>query len=103
MLACVAGCRHISVCIAGAITTGATVASSVVPSRSLARPAVIDAIVFAVAGATITRSAACPRATWRTLATSSCTLVVTGCLLIDSQVGVPTNRSASSVGTTVTS
>jgi hypothetical protein len=63
MLWVVAGCRHISVCIAGATTTGAVVASRVVPRRSSASPAVIFARVFAVAGATITRSAAWPSAT----------------------------------------
>ena len=57
MFATVAGCCHISVCIAGAISTGARVASRVVPSRSEASPAAIDAIVLAVAGATTTRSA----------------------------------------------
>ena len=36
--ACVAACAHISVCIAGATTTGAAEASTVVPSRSSARP-----------------------------------------------------------------
>ena len=101
--ATVAGCRHISVCIAGATTTGADVASSVVPSRSSARPAAIEASVLAVAGATITRSALRPRATWRTSATSSCTEVVTGLRLIASHVVSPTKRSASAVGTTCTS
>ncbi|MGC0370201.1 hypothetical protein RKD05_002453 [Microbacterium sp. SLBN-111] len=103
MLCTVAGCRHISVCIAGATTTGAVVARRVVPSRSAASPAVIDARVFAVAGATMTRSADCPSDTCRTRATSSCTEVVTGLRLIASHVGSPTNRSASSVGTTCTS
>ena len=66
-------------------------------------PAAIFASVFAVAGAMITRSAEVPSATWRTSATSSCTLVVTGFLETASQVAVPTKRSASSVGTTCTS
>lgn len=39
---------------------GASVANAASCQRSLAQPAVIDAIVFAVAGATITSSAACP-------------------------------------------
>ena len=103
MLATVAGCCHISVCMAGAISTGALVASSVVPSRSEASPAAMDAIVLAVAGATTTRSARWPSATWRTSGTSSCTEVVTRLREIASQVGSPTNRSASSVGTTCTS
>ena len=37
-LACVAGCSHISVCIAGASTTGQRAVSSVLVSRSSARP-----------------------------------------------------------------
>jgi len=47
--------------MAGASSTGASVARSVVPSRSSAMPAVIFAIEFAVAGATTTRSAFCQR------------------------------------------
>ena len=62
MFAWVAGCRHISVCIAGAMTTGASLASTVLPSRSSARPVASFAIVFAVAGAITMRSAACPMA-----------------------------------------
>jgi hypothetical protein len=58
MFAWVAGCRHISVCIAGAMTTGASLASTVLPSRSSARPVASFAIVFAVAGAMTIRSAA---------------------------------------------
>ena len=38
MLSTTAGCSHISVCIAGQITTGARVASSVLVSRSVDRP-----------------------------------------------------------------
>ena len=44
--------------IAGATTTGAFVARSVEESRSSARPCAIFARMFAVAGATTTRSAA---------------------------------------------
>src|SRR5690606_39625951 len=61
-------------CIAGATATGAVAARRVVPRRSSASPAVIFAMVFAVAGAMITNSAAWPSATCRTCATSSCTL-----------------------------
>ena len=49
-MACVAAFCHISVCIAGATTSGAAVARTVVPSRSSARPAASFASVFAVAG-----------------------------------------------------
>ena len=64
-LACVAGCSHISVCIAGAKTTGhravSNVAvSSVAVNRSSARPATARASRSAVAGATTTRSASWP-------------------------------------------
>ena len=57
MLATVAGCCHISVCIAGATTSGPRLASTVVPSRSSAIPAASFAMVFAVAGAMTTASA----------------------------------------------
>ena len=50
MLACVAGLRHISVCMAGAMTIGASLASTVLPSRSSASPVASFAIVLAVAG-----------------------------------------------------
>ena len=73
----------------------------VVVDRGQRRPR--DGGVFAVAGATITRSADCPSDTCRTRATSSCTDVVTGLRLIASHVGSPTKRRASSVGTTWTS
>ena len=39
MLSCTAGWSHISVCMAGATTTGASVASSVPVSRSFEMPA----------------------------------------------------------------
>ncbi len=55
-----AGCSHISVCIAGATSTGARVASSVAVSRSSEIPAAYFPSSLAVAGATITRSARCP-------------------------------------------
>ena len=63
MFATVAGFSHISVCMAGAMTSGAEEARIVVPSRSSARPAASFAIVCAVAGATTITSAACPIAT----------------------------------------
>ncbi len=71
MFATVAGLRHISVCIAGAITRGAVLARIVLPSRSSAWPVAIFAMVFAVAGATTISSAAWPIATCRTSATPS--------------------------------
>ena len=58
---CTAGCSHISVCIAGASSTGARVASSVAVSRSDEIPAAYAPINRAVAGATRTRSACWPR------------------------------------------
>ena len=58
---CTAGCSHISVCIAGHTSTGARVASSVAVSRSSEMPAAYLPSSFAVAGATTTRSAVCPR------------------------------------------
>ena len=70
-LACVAGLRHISLCMAGARSTGASLASTVVPSKSSARPCASFAMVLAVAGAITMRSALWPSATWRTSATPS--------------------------------
>ena len=60
MLSTTAGCSHISVCIAGQITTGARVARSVLVSRSVDRPIRYAAMSRAVAGATRTRSAPWP-------------------------------------------
>ena len=71
MFATVAAFRHISVCIAGAMTSGAVEARTVLPRRSSAMPAASFAIVFAVAGAITMRSADWPIATCRTSATPS--------------------------------
>ncbi len=101
-LATVAGCSHISVCMAGAITTGAPVASSVPVSRSLAMPAAARANTSAVAGTITTRSASWPRRTWFTVSTASNTPVRTGLPLSASQVAMPTNCSEASVGITST-
>ncbi len=99
----VAGCSHISVCMAGTNTTGAAVASRVAVSRSSARPVAARASRSAVAGATTTRSAVCPMRTWATSGTSSHTSVRTGLPDSASKVAAPTNRSAEAVGTTRTS
>ncbi len=102
MFATVAGFCHISVCMAGAMTSGAVLARTVLPSRSSARPTASLAIVFAVAGAITMRSADWPIATCRTSATPSYRSVATGLRLIASRVGRPTKRSAASVATTCT-
>ena len=57
MLVWVAGCSHMALFIAGATSTGLSVASSAVEARSSASPAAILARRSAVAGATTTRSA----------------------------------------------
>ena len=57
MLATVAACCHIRTFIAGATSTGLSVASNSVDARSPARPAAIFARMSAEAGATTTRSA----------------------------------------------
>jgi hypothetical protein len=62
--ACVAGLAHMWVSIAGAMTSGACEARTVVPMRSSAKPLASRAIVCAVAGATTMTSACCPIATW---------------------------------------
>ena len=61
-LARVAACSHIRTFIAGAQSTGLSVASNSVVARSLARPPAMRAIRSAVAGQTTTRSAA--RLSW---------------------------------------
>ena len=102
-LAAVAGCSHISVCMAGASTTGHRAVSRVLVSRSSASPWAAFAIRSAVAGATTTRSADCPIRTCGTSWTSSHTSVDTGLPDSAAHVGAPTNSSAAAVGTTVTS
>ncbi len=74
----VAGCSHISVCIAGASTTGQRAVSSTLVSRSSASPCVARAIRSAVAGATRMRSASWPRRTCGTRCASVQTSVATG-------------------------
>src|SRR5215468_3160655 len=98
----VAGCSHISVCIAGAYSTGQRAVSSVAVSKSWAMPAAARAIRSAVAGATSTRSAVWPSRTWGTSATSLHTSAATGSPDSAAQVGSPTKRSASGVGMTLT-
>ena len=56
-LATVAGCSHMRTFIAGATSTGLSVASSTVAARSSASPAAMRASRSALAGATTTRSA----------------------------------------------
>ena len=89
-LAWVAGCSHISVCMAGAMTTGQRAVSSVLVSRSSARPCAARASRSAVAGATTTRSACWPRRTCGTSWTSVHTSVATGLPDRADQVGAPT-------------
>ena len=62
MAATVAGCCHIRTFIAGATSTGLSVASSTVAARSSASPAAMRASRSALAGATTSRSAA--RESW---------------------------------------
>ena len=102
-LAVVAACSHISVCIAGAITTGQRAVRRVLVSRSSASPWAAFAIRSAVAGATTTRSASWPIRTWGTSCTPVQTSVATGLPDSAAQVGAPTNSRAAAVGTTVTS
>ena len=69
-LARVAGCSHISVCMAGAMSTGPLAVSSDAVSRSSDMPAAARARTLALAGATTTRSAHRPRLTCGTAGTS---------------------------------
>src|SRR5258705_8698139 len=100
--ATVAGCSHISVCIAGTSTTGQRAVSSVFVSRSSASPCAALASRSAVAGATTTRSAHWPIATCGTSCTSAHTPVATGWPDSAAHVASPTKRSADAVGTTRT-
>src|SRR4051794_2610515 len=102
-LSWVAGCRHISVCMAGTKTTGQCAVSRVAVSRSSARPAAARARRSAVAGATTTSSASWPIRTCATSGTSDQTSVVTGLPDRASNVAAPTKCSAPGVGTTRTS
>jgi hypothetical protein len=102
-LAWVAACCHISVCMAGAKSTGPPAIRSVLVRRSPACPVAARASRSAVAGATTIKSASCPSRTWFTRWTSSKTLLLTGLPERASQVATPTNRVAASVGMTVTS
>ena len=61
-LAAVAAWVHMRTFIAGATSTGLSVASSTVAARSSARPAAMRARMLAVAGATTSRSAS--RESW---------------------------------------
>ena len=67
---CVAACRHIRTFMAGAISTGLSVASRVVEARSPANPCAALAIRSAVAGATTTRSAERDSSIWPISASS---------------------------------
>src|SRR5438093_83724 len=71
IFSCVAGFCHMCVSIAGAMTTGALVASTVVAMRSSAMPFARREMTCAVAGATTMTSASRPIATCPT-ARSSC-------------------------------
>ena len=103
--ATVAGCCHISVCIAGASSDRAARASSVVLSRSSARPCAARASRSAVAGATRSRgrpagrAATCAHLGDALEEVGGHRLAATG----PPSVGRPTNSSAASVGTTWTS
>src|SRR5690349_14117211 len=102
-LAWVAGCSHISVCMAGAMTTGQRAVSSTLVSRSSAWPVAARARRSAVAGATTTRSACWPIRACGTSVMSLHTSVCTGLPDSADQVAAPTKCRADAVGTTVTS
>ena len=66
----VAGFNHIRTFIAGAASTGLSVASRIVEARSSARPPAILARISAVAGATTSKSADRDNSMWPILASS---------------------------------
>ena len=69
--ACVAGCAHMWLSIAGATSTGAVVAKATQPSRSSAKPCARRARVVAVAGTMANSSACSPKRTWALLSSGS--------------------------------
>ena len=97
------GCSHISVCMAGATTTGARVASSVAVSRSPERPERRSEISRAVAGHTTTVSARWPSEVWGMAEEgSSHSDVTAGSDARAENVVAPTIRSAPAVSTGTT-
>ena len=86
--------------MAGAKTIGHVAVSKTFVSKSLAAPDAARDNKSAVAGATITKSAACPIRTCGTSATSSHTCAFTGLPESASQVAEPTKFSEACVGTT---
>jgi len=89
--------------IAGASTSGASVANAVVDSRSSARPQASFAMVLAVAGTIAKTSASSASETWWTCASaSSHRPTATGSPVSARNVVGPTNRVADSVITTLT-
>ncbi len=98
----VAGWRHMAAFIAGAATTGAVTASSVVVSRSSAMPAAIFASALAVAGATTIASAHFASATCSISNLRSNASVYAGLPLSVSNVSGGTNSQACFVSTTRT-
>jgi hypothetical protein len=97
-----AACSHISVCMAGASSTGARVASSVAVRRSSEIPAAYLPMSLAVAGATSTRSADCPSRVWGMGSGPSKREVRAGSEARAEKVSGPTKRVASSVRTGAT-
>ena len=103
MLACVAGAFHMPLFIAGAITMGRGVASSVVEIRSSAMPLAILAMILAVAGATTTRSGSCASEMWWMGSEGSSNRpTATGSLVSARKVSGPTNSVACLLITTLT-
>ncbi len=99
----VAGCSHISVCIAGTKITGQRAVRRVLVSRSSARPWAALASMSVVQGATTTRSADWPMRTCGTSWTDSQTSVEAGLPERAAQVASPTKCRDAAVGTTRTS
>jgi len=90
--------------MAGAMTSGASVASAVVVSMSSARPCASLAITLAVHGTIVITSASSASETWCTLdsASSAQSDVATGSPVSVRNVSALTNRVAASVITTLT-
>jgi hypothetical protein len=105
MLACTAGCAHITRFIAGAMVSGASVARHSVVSRSLAWPVARRAITSAEAGAITTRVAQRASSMWPIAASADSSQSETRTASPDSawKVSGATKRVAFSVITTRTS
>ena len=99
----VAGCSHISVCMAGAINTGPANAATAAHRASSAIPAAVLAITLAVAGAITTASAQAAISVWGLTEAPPYRDVTGGRPVTAARLCAPTNRREPAVITACTS